>query len=264
MLEVCVDNLDSAVNSIHGGADELEVCSSLAEGGLTPSAGLVTQIMQMVNNITYGKPINETCFNCACDKLTKKPKVNVMIRCRTGSDFCYTHYEMVTMLSDIDIFKGMNVDRFVFGALTEKQEICNINNKRVIDKTFPIPVTFHRAFDVTKDPIVAIEKVIELGFTRLLTSGQRPSASDVDAVQLIKHLTQSYGNKIVIMPGAGVNFDNGKIFIDAGCKIVHSSCKVVKYLPRVEKKLSMGTSDSEYLYVTDENIVKKLKYAINT
>lgn len=167
-------------------------------------------------------------------------------------------------MSDIEIFKGMNVDRFVFGALTESQEICDVNNKKVVDKAFPTPITFHRAFDVATDPIVAIEKIIELGFTRLLTSGQRPSASDIKAMELIKHLTESYRDKIVIMPGAGVNVDNGRMFIEAGCNIVHSSCKVVKHLARVEKKLSMGTSDSEYIYVTDEYIVEKLKSVINT
>ncbi|CAH2054391.1 unnamed protein product, partial [Iphiclides podalirius] len=81
MLEVCIDSLESAVNAIHGGADELEVCSSLSQGGLTPSPGLVREIIKMVDNIGCKKSIYKTCLQCSCQSLIKEPKVNVMIRC---------------------------------------------------------------------------------------------------------------------------------------------------------------------------------------
>ncbi|KAJ8709218.1 hypothetical protein PYW07_009044 [Mythimna separata] len=262
MLEVCIDSLESAINAIHGGADELEVCSSLTEGGLTPSVGLVKQIMDMVNNMAAGKPIRKSCQDCGCDKLTKRPKVNVMIRCRTGSDFHYSVEEMDTMLSDVDIFKAYGVDRFVFGALTETQAIDVANCEKLILQASPTPVTFHRAFDVCTAPLFSIEKLVELGFDRLLTSGQKATASDPEAIELIKSLISKAGDKVDIMPGAGISVDNAKTFVEFGCKIVHSSCKRIRYLPQIKNGLSMGTSDSEYVFITDENIVKNMKEII--
>ena len=188
--------------------------------------------------------------------------MNVMIRCRTGSDFHYSMEEMDTMLSDVEVFKGFGIDRFVFGALTEAQVIDVINCQRLIRQAQPVPVTFHRAFDVCIDPLLSIDKIAELGFDRLLTSGQKATADDVEAIQLIKSLNTSAGDKVQIMPGAGINLSNAKNFIDIGCKIVHSSCKKIRYLPQIKNGLSMGTSDSEHIFVTDENIVKKMKEII--
>ncbi|KAF9411939.1 hypothetical protein HW555_009413 [Spodoptera exigua] len=238
MLEVCIDSLESAINAIHGGADELEVCSSLTEGGLTPSPGLVKEIVKM------------------------RAKVNVMIRCRTGSDFCYSEQEMDTMLSDVEVFKAYGVDRFVFGALTDSQDIDEKNCERIINQAGTVPVTFHRAFDVCTYPLSAVNKISALGFNRLLTSGQKSTANDIEAIQLIKALNNTVGDKIEIMPGAGVTVENAKNFIDIGCKIVHSSCKQIRYLPQIKKGLSMGTSDSEHVFVSDENFVRKMKEVI--
>ncbi|KAM3961201.1 copper homeostasis protein cutC homolog [Aphomia sociella] len=263
MLEVCIDSLESALNAIHGGADELEVCSSLAEGGLTPSAGLVKTITSVVNNITLKKPIYKTCLeSCSCMKLVQKPKVNVMIRCRTGSDFCYNEEEMDTMLADIEVFKTIGVDRFVFGALTNTQQVDKKNCMKVL-KLASVPVTFHRAIDVCRDYTDSIDVIVELGFNRVLTSGQKASADDKDAFNLIKSVVKQYGKKIEIMPGAGVNVNNAKSFIDVGCKIVHSSCKNIKYLNKVDNNLNMGTGDSEYVYVSNEIIVRQIKTEIN-
>ncbi|XP_059051747.1 copper homeostasis protein cutC homolog isoform X5 [Achroia grisella] len=239
MLEVCVDSLESAINAIHGGADELEVCSSLNEGGLTPSAGLVRKIK---------------CL---------KPKVNVMIRCRIGSDFCYTDIEMDTMLEDIEVFKGIGVDRFVFGALTNTQQIDEENCFKMLNLVIPTPVTFHRAIDVCQDYLNSINTIIKLGFNRVLTSGQKQSADEKDAVKLIESLVELYGEQIEVMPGAGINNDNAIMFINLGCKIIHSSCKKIRYLNKVENNLSMGTGDSEHVYVSDENIVRLIKKLIN-
>ncbi|XP_072933340.1 PF03932 family protein CutC [Epargyreus clarus] len=256
MLEVCIDSLESAVNAIHGGADELEICSSLPEGGLTPSPGLVKEVLNLVNNVSSGRPMYKTCSKCNCPNIKKRVKVNVMIRCRGGSDFCYTQEEMDTMLSDIETYKAMNVDRFVFGALTDTQEIHEEYCAKVIEKTHPIPVTFHRAFDLCREPEIVLEKIILIGFSRVLTSGQRISAEDKEAIQLIESLLQLYGDKIEVMAGAGVNISNAKIFMELGCKIIHSSCKSVRQLVRVENELGMGTSQ---LYVTDENVVRNTK-----
>ncbi|XP_034836228.2 PF03932 family protein CutC [Maniola hyperantus] len=244
MIEVCIDSLESAYNAIKGGADELELCSSLVEGGLTPSPGLVLEIMKLVKS------------QSANDKsLITKPKVNVMIRCRAGSDFCYSDQEMNTMLADIETYKSFGVDRFVFGALTDKQDIDAINCARIIDRAYPIPVTFHRAFDLCMKPIKAIEDIIAHGFTRLLTSGQQISADNAKAIELLTFLLKKFSNKIEIMPGAGINCDNACKFVDIGFGIIHSSCKRTRNLPEVGN-LGMG---SNVVYVTDENIVREMK-----
>ncbi|KPJ03510.1 Copper homeostasis protein cutC-like [Papilio xuthus] len=233
MLEVCIDSLESAINAVHGGADELEVCSSLPEGGLTPSPGLVKEILKM------------------------RPKINIMIRCRGGSDFCYTSEEIDTMLSDIEYYKTLNIDRFVFGAL-KALEIDEEYCQKVINAANPIPVTFHRAFDICLNPNIAIEKIIKLGFTRLLTSGQEISADDPKAINLLQKLLCINKCRIEIMPGAGVNADNVKDFINIGCKIVHSSCKRSKEI-NIGNNLSMGTATTQYIYYTDKNIVRRTK-----
>ncbi|XP_023940251.1 copper homeostasis protein cutC homolog [Bicyclus anynana] len=242
VIEVCIDSLKSAYNAINGGADELELCSSLVEGGLTPSPGLVVEVVKLVNSKFYADN-------------SKKPKVNIMIRCRGGSDFCYSEDEMKTMLSDIEVYKSFQVDRFVFGALTDKQEIDRTNCSRIIEKASPLPVTFHRAFDLTIDPKKAIEDIINLGFNRLLTSGKQSSADNNTAIELLTFLLENFGKNIEIMPGAGVNCDNVHIFGKIGFKIIHSSCKKTKHLPEIGN-LCMG---SNILYVTDEDLVRKMK-----
>lgn len=215
-----------------------------------------------------------------------------MIRCRAGSDFCYTDLETDTMLDDIDIYKRMGVDRFVFGSLTDAQQVDDIQCIKVLAQAYPIPVTFHRAFDLCREPILALDEIIQLGFKRVLTSGQKTSAAHKDAVELIQMLIDWYGDKIEIMPGAGIDPDNVKTFIDMGCKIVHSSCKRIIPLPRSEddlavgvsvsdvsdnknittvqntmnlkKDLVMGVYESGHVYVTDGIIVQKIKKIITS
>ncbi|CAF4880096.1 unnamed protein product [Pieris macdunnoughi] len=255
-LEVCIDSLESAINAIGGGADELEICSSLTEGGLTPSPGLVNEVIEVFK-------FKGICSNSEDGHQTANQhvtKLNIMIRCRGGSDFCYNQMEMQTMLADIRYFKKMQINRFVFGALTDKQELDIQNCSLIILEALPIPVTFHRAFDLCNNPFDAMEKIIQLGFDRVLTSGQRIMAIDNDAVKLIEELNKKFGTEIEIMPGSGVNLDNVKKFVEIGCKIVHSSCKVKKNIVDVKRDLCMGYSS---VYVTDERIVKSMVEIIN-
>lgn len=203
----------------------------------------------------------DNCFvfmNIHIYLLLQKPKVNVMIRCRTGSDFCYSEEEMDTMISDVEYYKTLKIDRFVFGALTLSQTVDEKICLKIVTLAHPTPVTFHRAFDMCKNPHTAMEQVIKLGFDRVLTSGQQPSAGDPNAIDLLKKIVSKYSSKIEIMPGAGVTAENGKKFMIIGCRIVHSSCKKLKQISQKENNLSMGTNSIEYIYYTDENIVKKL------
>ncbi|XP_041982837.1 copper homeostasis protein cutC homolog [Aricia agestis] len=238
-LEVCIDSLESAQNAVLGGADELEVCNILTEGGLTPSPGLVAEVISFVNE-EYLKNKNQ-----------QKCKVNIMIRCRSGSNFCYSAQEMTTMLADIEFYKTMEIDSFVFGALTSDNDIDVENCRRVINKAHPIPVTFHRAFDICKVPEEAITKIINLGFKRLLTSGQKISASEEEAKELIRKLLQ---HKIEIMPGSGVSYENVMDFFKLGCRIVHSSCKATQKLQC--GSISMGSPE---VYITSFENVRKIK-----
>ncbi|XP_045517946.1 copper homeostasis protein CutC isoform X2 [Pieris brassicae] len=255
-LEVCVDSLESAINAIDGGADELEICSSLMEGGLTPSPGLVNKVIEVFK-------FNGICSDAEDGHQTANqhvPKLNIMIRCRGGSDFCYNGMEIQTMLADIRYFKELQINRFVFGALTDNQELDIQNCSLIVLEASPIPVTFHRAFDLCNNPFEAMEKIIQLGFDRVLTSGQRITAIDNDAVKLIKELNEKFGTEIEIMPGSGVNLENVRKFIEIGCKIVHSSCKVKKNIVEVKRDLCMGCSS---VYVTDKIIVKSMVEIIN-
>ncbi|KAJ2954758.1 hypothetical protein O0L34_g3061 [Tuta absoluta] len=227
LLEVCVDSLESATNAVYNGADELEVCKALSAGGLTPSFDLVKQVIDM------------------------KPKVNVMIRCREGWDFCYNAQELEQMVQSITEFKKLNVDRFVFGALTDSSDVDVIACEKIIEHALPIPVTFHRAFEHCKDPRNAIQDIIRLGFERLLTSGQRKSAAEKQAVKLILQLLHKYGDVIQIMPGAGITLDNAKIFCNLGVDIIHGSFR----------RERLGTNN-QIVYVTDGQIVKKVKNII--
>lgn len=155
----------------------------------------------------------------------------------------------------------MNVDRFVFGCLTPDKNVDARLCAKIITQAAPKPVTFHRAFDCCGDSHEAMKTIIDLGFDRVLTSGQRPTAAHHQAMQLLKQLLDEFGDNIQIMPGAGITVDNAKIFIENGFKIVHSSCKVLKKLPT--SQLSLGTSDSSLLFITDGEIVRKMKQQIS-
>lgn len=155
----------------------------------------------------------------------------------------------------------MNIDRFVFGGLTPDKNVDVRLCAKVIARAAPKPVTFHRAFDWCSDPHDALKQIISLGFDRVLTSGHRPTADHLLAIQLLKELLCDFGDNIQIMPGAGITVDNVRMFIDNGFQIVHSSCKVSKKLPKNE--LSLGTSDSNIVFVTDGDIVRKMKQLIS-
>lgn len=177
-----------------------------------------------------------------------------MIRCRGGSDFCYNEDEMATMLSDIEFYKNMGVNRFVFGALTNTRQIDRINCARVLEKAHPIPVTFHRAFDICINPKDSVINIIDLGFDRLLTSGLKTSAANDNALEFLKTLKKEHGNDIVIMPGAGITPQNVHHFVSAGFQIIHSSCKKVKTISH-DDDLPMGSNE---IYLTDKNIVEEM------
>lgn len=179
IFEVVVYNIESALKAQEGGADRIELCDNPAEGGTTPSLGTGEVVRQNVTMDVY-----------------------VMLRPR-GGDFCYSSYEFYSMKRDLLQFQKLSVDGFVVGILNPDGTIDKKRCKELVDKARPLKVTCHRAFDMTRDPFEALEDCIEVGFSRILTSGQQLKA--IEGVGLIRQLVEKAGNRISIMAGSGVN-----------------------------------------------------------
>lgn len=197
-LEICVDSITSAQAARAGGADRLEVCSSLAAGGTTPSEGLVR----------------------ACVDLVGLP-VMMMIRPRDGQ-FIYDEADLSIMLRDIEIAQRLGVSGVVFGALTAEGRIDHGQCERLLDAAEGLTTTFHRAFDVAREPIASLDTVIELGFDYLLTSGQQATAHA--GAELIARLHERAAGRIAVVAGAGVGPENARqIMATTGVRELHAS-----------------------------------------
>lgn len=187
-----------------------------------------------------------------------------MIRCRSGSDFCYNNYDMDVMLADIKLFKKLDVNGFVFGALNSDGKINEPNCKKITSAAFPLPVTFHRAFDVcTEPPEAALETVISLGFERILTSGKQQYSHTDEACELIKNLILKSKDRIIIMPGSGVNENNIQKILDTGAFEVHASCLVKENKMTKDYMISMGKNVRDNSYILDQNKVEKIVSVLN-
>lgn len=182
LIEICLESVESVIAAQKGGADRVEFCSDLFEGGCTPSLGT---------------------FRTA-KRLASIP-MNVMIRPR-GGDFCYSEVEFEVMKEDARIFKEEGANAIVFGILTPDGEIDMERSKELIDIVRPLPVTFHRAFDMTRDASRSLEKLIELGVDRVLTSGLEPTVPE--GADTLAALVQQAGDRIVVMPGCGITERN--------------------------------------------------------
>lgn len=229
ICELVVYNAESAMKAQEGGADRIELCDNPADGGTTPSIGIVEVIRQNVTMDVY-----------------------VMIRPR-GGDFCYSSYEFHAMKRDIYNFQKASVDGFVFGILNPDGTLDKKRCKELIDKAKPLKCTCHRAFDMTRDPFQALEDCIEVGFERILTAGQRPKAGE--GLDLIKQLVEKAGNRIKIMPGSGVNEQTVKEIVSrTGVSEIHFSATTERESPmsfRNEKISAMGEQgSSEFLLRT--------------
>jgi copper homeostasis protein len=200
LLEIAVFSAEAALVAAKAGADRLELCSSYAEGGLTPSHGTIRLVKQ----------------EASCP-------VFVMIRPRAG-DFHYSANEIEVMKQDITACKSIAVDGVVLGLLDENGKIDATTLKALIDFAAPLPVTFHRAFDLCHAPFEALEILIDCGVKRILTSGQKSSA--MEGAEFIAALNQQANNRIIIMPGAGINPENiSEIKTQTSCNEFHASAK---------------------------------------
>lgn len=242
ILEICANSVESAIAAQQGGADRIELCTNLAEGGTTPSYG---QIKWCVENLQL--------------------EVWPLIRPR-GGDFLYSDAEFETILEDISYCKQIGCNGVVTGLLNTNGTINEERCAKIIAVASPMPVAFHRAFDMSNDLSVALETVIKLGFVRVLSSGGKENAF-VGANELAKLVVQA-NNRIEIMPGAGVNADNLiEIAKTTSAKNFHTTAKsVVKSKMKFKNEASkMGIENADQFSYEQTDIlkVKALKEIIN-
>ncbi len=244
-IEVCIDNLESLTYAIQGGANRIELCSSLALGGLTPSFGMMKQAA----------------------KLSSIP-VYAMIRPRQG-DFLYDDHDMESMLYDIDAAAEAGLQGIVFGMLTANGDIDMPRAKRIVNhaRLNGLGVTFHRAIDQCSDYKKAIENIVELGCERVLTSGLAASA-DLGK-ETIEDMVRIANGQLSIMAGAGVNSSNvTDIVTQTGIKEVHLSGKSSRpsKMQLVANNAKMGNQnlDDFIVPVTDPKAIQAVSEIIQS
>uniref|UniRef100_A0A182R3M4 Copper homeostasis protein cutC homolog n=1 Tax=Anopheles funestus TaxID=62324 RepID=A0A182R3M4_ANOFN len=241
LLEICVDTYESAVAAIQGGADRLELCSALSEGGLTPTVGLLRQIKQ------YLSEQNDP---------TKIIPVYCMIRCRRGSDFCYSEQEMNVMLWDLELLKQYGADGFVFGALEPSSgRVHREHCEQIVAAAGNLPMTFHRAIDCTDERLLEdnLNLVAQLGFSTVLTSGLKPTAEQgIETIANMKAMTMNIekvtGKSLQLMPGSGISAGNAlQVLQLTGCDAIHGSASIVKPSDDTTRTLPMGATNVDAL-----------------
>lgn len=200
IIEIATSDFTTTASAVEGGADRIELCANLAEGGTTPSAGILRQCREKFSVQLY--PI---------------------IRPR-GGDFLYTEDEFRIQLNDVLLCKDLGCDGVVIGLLHTNGAIDTDRTKRLVDAAYPLGVTFHRAFDRCRDPFEALEQLVDAGCERILTSGQQPGAPE--GVELITQLNIASDGRIIIMPGSGVRKENIRMLAEkTGCTEFHSSLR---------------------------------------
>ncbi len=242
LLEICCGSIDDAIEAERGGADRVELCSALFLGGLTPSLGTVLEA-----------------------KAQLKIPVMVMIRPR-GGGFCYTDAEFATMERDTALAVESGADGIVFGILRADGEIdldrCAKIRKLIGDRQ----AVFHRAFDVTPDPFKALDQLIGLRMTRVLTSGQEDSA--LEGWALIKKLIEQAAVRIEVLPGGGIKPRQVRQVVKAtGCGQIHLTAfskqvdSSAQHRPSVTFGGALTPPEDEFL-MTDRRLVQQIAAAL--
>ena len=215
-IEVCAFSLESCLAAEKGGANRIELCGSMYDGGTTPSAGLIQIVKQRINI-----------------------EIHAMIRPR-GGDFCYSSDEISVMQADIRMAKELGCEGIVLGILQPNGQVNIAQTKELVALAKPMIVTFHRAIDMTPNYLEALEDIIETGCERILTSGQKNTA--MEGIGNIKILVEKANNRIEIMAGSGVNADNAQTLIHTGVNALHLTGKSIRDSEMVYRKegIAMG------------------------
>lgn len=199
VLEIACSNFQSCINAERGEADRIELIENIADGGCTPSFGMIKLVKEKI-----------------------KLPIYVMIRPR-GGDFYYSVEEFEIMKRDIQICKTLEVDGIVFGILNQDNKVDIDRCKRLMDEWGSSKATFHRAIDITIDMNMAVNEIIKLGFERILTSGREITAEQ--GIEKIEALNRKFGKRISIMAGSGISHLNAHLF--SSLTEIHSTCKSI-------------------------------------
>ena len=213
-VEVCIESFSEAKLAAKYKAKRVELCSALDLGGLTPSSGMIE----------------------ACSAISEL-EVHVLVRPKPGN-FNYTDDGFRIMKRDILMAKKHAAKGVVFGILNSDFEISMHQNRELVElaKSLEMEATFHRAFELVQDPIQSLDHLIELGFDRLLTSGQHPTA--MEGISLIEDLVKKAKNRVQIMAGSRVNSSNVQELAKTGINAVHFSSRK----KHVESPPGIGTT----------------------
>jgi copper homeostasis protein len=231
VLEVCAFNVQSCIIAQRAGAVRVELCDNPIEGGTTPSYGTIRQ---------------------AREKITIK--LYPIVRPRSGNYF-YDEEEYAVIRHDIAVCRELGCEGISVGAATITGEIDKEWLKRIVEWAGPMGVTCNRAFDGTPDPFQALEDIIECGCERVLTSGQKSAAPEAGA--LLAQLVEQAGNRIIIMPGAGIKSSNiAQLRKECNAREYHSSAR--KVAPNPLTYINTQVSDYGHVYVADEAEVRAM------
>ncbi len=231
ILEVCAFNIQSCIIAERAGAARVELCDNPIEGGTTPSYGTVKQVRKKISIALY--PI---------------------LRPRSGNYF-YNEDEYEIIKKDIAVFKEIECSGISVGISTIDAEIDTERLKQIVEWAYPMGVTCNRAFDCTPDPFKALEEIIDCGCERVLTSGQKSAAPY--AGEVLAKLVQHAGNRIVIMPGAGVKSSNiAQLKKECGAREFHSSARMIA--PNPVTYINAEVSDYGNVYIADEEEVRAM------
>ncbi len=238
IFEVCVDSVEGALAAQAAGAQRVELCDNLVEGGTTPSLGMIQLTRQSVTI-----------------------DVNVIIRPR-GGDFYYSSLELEVMRRDILAAKELGASGVVIGLLNPNGSVDVKKIRTLVEVARPMSVTFHRAFDLSRDPGEALEAICELGIDRILTSGQMPTA--LEGAACIAAMIQQAAGRTIILAGGGVNARNvASVVARTGVKEVHFAARKTVESPMIFRNLHcfMGKAYSPDEYIrkeTDLEIIQKI------
>ncbi|AFR71087.1 copper transporter-like protein CutC [Brachyspira pilosicoli B2904] len=241
-IEICVDSVESCINAEKGGADRLELCGNMFEGCTSASFGVLQLAREMVSKPIYA-----------------------MVRPR-GGDFCYNDIEFEIMKREIKLMKELKIDGIVFGILTKEGKVDKERCSKLLDLWGTNKATFHRAIDVSSNLNEACEDIISLGFERILTSGGE--ANVMSGIIKLKELVEKYNDKIIIMPGSGINERNIEYINDtikANEYHMTANKTVESVMQYRNENVFMGASlrPPEFsVKYTDENKVKNIKSKI--
>ena len=241
VLEVCIDSVESAIAAERGGSKRVELCSDLLEGGVTPGAGLIAAVRRHIGIDLF-----------------------VMIRPR-GGDFLYSDLEFEVIKEEIVNARRFGANGIVLGLLDGQGRVDVARTRTLVELATPLPVTFHRAIDMTPDLIAALDDVIATGAVRILTSGGAPSIQQ--GMDEIARMVKAARGRIAIMPGGGVNPENiAAIAAATGAGEFHSSARttVPSRMSFRKPGMAMGyLHDREYQnYIVREESVRVLVQAL--